>query len=185
MAAAISVTMKRGTGTLRDRCDFGVPRTTRPPTSENARRTSILRRPRSMSHTRRAVASPQRRCRPGPGSRAAPLRGTATPRADHKIRPDHRHGRAGTALCYLPRLRLSSSRPPCLGRPPGVAARSATPNLDTVATHKGSAPMRKNGEVQVSVDLASCGSPASTYQVGVTAQLACLLYVGQLLIMLM
>jgi hypothetical protein len=60
-AAAISTATNRGTGTVRDWCDFGVPRTTRPPTSEKARRTSMRRRSKSMSQTRRAVASPQRR----------------------------------------------------------------------------------------------------------------------------
>jgi hypothetical protein len=36
-----------------------------------------------------------------------------------------------------PRHPLSSSRPPRLGRATGVAARSATPNLDPATTHKG------------------------------------------------
>src|ERR1022692_3913561 len=58
MNADISRARNRGTGTVRDWCDFGVPRTTWPPTSENARLTSILRRARSMSQTRSAVASP-------------------------------------------------------------------------------------------------------------------------------
>jgi hypothetical protein len=40
-------------------------------------------------------------------------------------------------LTSQPRLRLSRSRPPRLGRPAGVAARSATPNLDPVTTRKG------------------------------------------------
>jgi 8-oxo-dGTP diphosphatase len=41
MNEPISRARKRGTGTVRDWCDFGLPRTTRPPTSEKARRTSI------------------------------------------------------------------------------------------------------------------------------------------------
>ena len=57
IAWAISRARNRGIGTVRDWCDFGEPRTMRPPTSEKARRTSILRRLRSTSRTRRAVAS--------------------------------------------------------------------------------------------------------------------------------
>src|SRR5258706_6355241 len=41
---------------------------------------------------------------------------------------------------------LSSSWLPCLGRPLGVAARSALPNLDTAAARQGSAPAGKEGQ---------------------------------------
>jgi len=49
----------RGSGTVRDWCDFGVPRTTRPPTSEKARRTSMRqhRIERGMSQKDLATAA--------------------------------------------------------------------------------------------------------------------------------
>ena len=56
MEAASSARRNRGSGTVRARCDLGVPSTILPPTSEKARHTSMRRRAKSMSQTRRAVA---------------------------------------------------------------------------------------------------------------------------------
>lgn len=57
--------------------------------------------------------------------------------------------------------RLSSSRPPRLGRPPGRRARSAPPTLDPATTHKGSGGCEENGgragsAFKVPVILAAC-----------------------------
>ena len=50
----------------------------------------------------------------------------------------------GTALSRLPRLRLSSSRPPRQGRSTGPSPPGQT--LDLVTAHKGFAPTRKDGQ---------------------------------------
>jgi hypothetical protein len=54
--------------------------------------------------------------------------------AEHADPSDSRGRQPGGARIRRPRSRLSSSQPPRLGRPAGVAARSASPNLDPVPT---------------------------------------------------
>ena len=46
----------------------------------------------------------------------------------------------------LPRRSLSCSRPPRLGRPAGVTARSASPNPDPASTRQDSAPVGRRGD---------------------------------------
>ena len=69
--------------------------------------------------------------------------------AAHTDQRDSHATQAGTAKGHPPRLRLSSSRPPRLGRSlRSRRMRSASPNLDPAPTHKGSAPTRKMGREQ-------------------------------------
>ena len=79
-----------------------------------------------------------------------PARAHAGPHArGGQIRRSYANAVTGAAQCHLPRLRLSSSRPPRLDRSlRSRRRRSALPNLDPAATHQGWAPTRKIGEVQ-------------------------------------
>ena len=78
-----------------------------------------------------------------PPSTCAPRR-AREPRPMHSFKPRYGPVDAG----HLPRLPLSSSQAPRLGRPRGVAARwLRQPSVDPAPTRKDSAPMRKEGEL--------------------------------------